>query len=345
MGAFVLLGVLPLELGGDHRHLGQCLRHTHAGTQAAHSFQPIVVAVAIVVRLQPDGGPQLDVAVGEVERARHHSDNGVAFVIEQHLAAQNLRIAPEAPLPQSVAEKQRAAGAFAIIGRRENASQERLHLQRGQHVAVDQGDVDAHRLAFAHQIHGVAVVRSHRREGVAHLFPIGIVGRRKLQARVARLGLPQLHELLGMGERQGPQKNLVGERKGGGVGADAESYHQHGRGGESGSAPQGSRGVTQILPQYVGMDCQRVKEDFEEDADPQRRKSHGRGVAQAARQDAAHFAGVLVAKGSGVKMEQQTIEPHYALTEANPLARAMRTSSWRRLVSARATLVPKGVMR
>jgi len=125
----------------------------------------------------------------------------------------------------------------------------------------------------------------------------------------------------------------------------AQSDHQLGGGGETGGAPQGARGVAEILAQDVGVHRRGIAQHFHKGAHPQRGQSPYRGVAKAAREDGAHFAGILMAEGSGVQTEQQAVEAHHALPGAKPLARAMPTRSVRRRASARATAVPNGVMR
>lgn len=280
-----------------------------------------------------------------MEASPHHSEYGIRFVIEQQLAPENRGIPAKSPLPQSIAEQQRAGGAFAIIGWAECPSQQRLHSQQGQHAAIDLRDGEPLGVTLAYQVHLVGVVRSQGFKGAVPVFPIAIVGRRKLQARRTGHGLPQFHQPLGLREGKGPQQYLVGQREGRGIGSHSQRHHQHGSNSEPGSAPQRTRGMAEILAQDVGVHCRGVAEHFEERADPQRGQCGCGGVPKAAREDGAHFTSIFMAEGSGVEMKEKPVEAHHALPGTKPLARAMLTRPVRRRASARATAVPNGVIR
>src|SRR5690349_4319213 len=65
----------------------------------------------------------------EPEAARHHTDHGIADVVEQHLLAEGVGLTAEAPVPHRIADDHHALGAWRSISVRERAAQLRLHAE------------------------------------------------------------------------------------------------------------------------------------------------------------------------------------------------------------------------
>ena len=68
-------------------------------------------------------------------------------------------------------------------------------------------------------------------------------------------------------------------------------------------------------------------------------------IATALGENGAHFVAILGAERRRISVQESPVEPHHALSTANPLSRASLTSCVSRRASARATIVPYGVMR
>ena len=100
------------------------------------------------------GVQQLRLARREAELPRHHADHRVRLVVEQHLPADDRRVAAEPRLPEPVAEEHRAGRAVAIVGLGEQPADERLHAQRREQIGRDRRALDAQRLPGADQVAG-----------------------------------------------------------------------------------------------------------------------------------------------------------------------------------------------
>jgi len=139
---------------------------------------------------------------------------------------------------------------------------------------------------------------------------------------------------------------VVGDRESGGGGADAQGGHRgHGE-REPRRAPQGPRGEGEVLAQDVAVRAPRVYGDVHERLPPHRQRlEDARCVTAAPGEDGAHLVAVLGAEGCGIEAQERAIQSHHAFPGAKPLARARRTSWVSRRASARATAVPKGVIR
>src|SRR6266542_1841573 len=73
----------------------------------------------------------------ETKALRHHSDDGViapAVTVERERSSQNIRIATEAALPQSLAQHHHAAPAVRFFFRGETPPQQWLHAERAENV-------------------------------------------------------------------------------------------------------------------------------------------------------------------------------------------------------------------
>ena len=73
----------------------------------------------------------------EVELRRHDADDCVAFTVEQDLLADDLRLRPEAPLPQGVSEHDHAIFARPEVARVKCASAQGNDTEQRKHVFTE----------------------------------------------------------------------------------------------------------------------------------------------------------------------------------------------------------------
>src|SRR6185436_17354538 len=114
---------------------------------------------------------------------------------------------------------------------------------------------------------------------------------------------------------------------------------------ESGRSPKRARGVAKVLPQDIEVHAARVGGDIKRRRDDQDDRRPPAGIVPLAREVLAHLAAVFGAERFWKEVQQRAVETHYAFLVTNPLARAIRTSSARRLASSRATARPCLVIR
>ena len=212
--------------------------------------------------------------------------------------------------------------------------------------------IDAPRLAGAE--HGCAERRGTCRSlsnDRARRFPVAIVRRRQLHARVAGVFSTTLHEPIRLRKRQRPEQDEVGDRERGGRRADAERDDEHRGDREARRAAQHARRCSEVLPQQIAVHQRGV-------ADRPRRSSAARAPsapaarapAPPAREQRAHLLAVLVAERRGIQAQQRAscyrrVSSSKPSSGAKPAARAILTSCASRRASAFAAAVPSGVIR
>src|SRR6185503_14236382 len=131
--------------------------------------------VAELFRREHRWGPQIGRAVEKaVEANRHDANDVVRLAVEQDLAPHDRRVAPEAALPEAVAEDDHLVAAGVVLAGGERAAEPRLHaihleelgrgLRRDQPLGLaDAGEVgvpvlaDGKRIEDLHALADVAV--------------------------------------------------------------------------------------------------------------------------------------------------------------------------------------------
>ncbi len=281
-----------------------------------------------------------------MEIARHDADDFKRLVVQIHAPPDHTGVAAEYRLPQLVAQQQRSGGAFAVLGGGEQTPHRRLDAQQRKQIGGDGRPFEPLRVALSHQVHRSIPESAHALEGLAHVFPVDVIGGRQLHLRVAGLLLPELYQAVRREKRQRPDEHEIGYRECRRVCADTQRQHQNRGERESGRAGQGARRVTEILPENVPVHSRGIEKNLEDGCDPQNgHRRRARGVAPASRPDGAHIVAVLRAEGRRIEPQKQIVEADHAVPAANPRSRAILTSSVSRRASARATAAPNGVIR
>ena len=146
--------------------------------------------------------------------------------------------------------------------------------------------------------------------------------------------------------RQRTNENEVGNREGGGIRTNAEPCH-HDRGHrKTGGVSQQAEGVAEILAKQVGVYRERGGEQVRRHPEPDEPARHDSGCRSQFRgEHCRHLVSVLLAERRRQQMQQPAIRAHQAGPVAKPCTRAIRTSCISRRASARATSLPKGVIR
>jgi hypothetical protein len=172
-----------------------------------------------------------------VEARRQHADDGVVVVVDAHGAADRGAVAPEAALPESVADEADGRDARRFVGWRERSTDERLDAEHGKEAARHAPHLDALRLVDAGDV-------------ARHRLVAGDIGERSgVRAKIEELG--ERHRHLAVAEvrrdRDEPRRGVVPEwleqdavddaehRR---VDGDAERQRQHGHDGEARAADQ-----------------------------------------------------------------------------------------------------------
>ena len=281
-----------------------------------------------------------------MEAGGHDADHDVRRPVHEHLAAQHACFSAKARLPEAVTEHDGGRCVRRIGLGTEDTSERGAHAQDPEYLAGQPPAFHALGLSVAGEVVGLPAEGSHLLEGAAHALPVAVVGRRELRVPVAALVLPEPHQPVRLREGQRPEEHVVGDREGGGRGANAQGGHRDRGERESPRAPQGARDEGEVLAQDVAVDAHRVDGDVLERGQPQPERGEEAGrVTAPPGKDGAHLFAVLGTEGSGIEAQEGAIQSHHAFPGAKPLARASRTSWVSRRASARATAAPKVVSR
>ena len=161
--AFVGIGILLRELGGEHFELRLRLRDRHARLEPAHDIDvmPATRVVRRFIRLECHRHPDIDFA-RQAKAGRRDADDGVRLAIELNRAADDIARAAENALPKRIAQDDDVVLARRIFFRQQHPAEDRLH---SVNIEVMRGGFhadEALRFAFAGEIHARA--RSRRRD-------------------------------------------------------------------------------------------------------------------------------------------------------------------------------------
>jgi len=175
-------------------------------------------------RVPPTGrAPDVDVGLEGLrrvaERWRHHTDDLVDVLVYPELAAEHVRVGPEAAAPQAVADHRDGRDARNLVAHRERAPQSRDGVAEDlEIVGARQQHLDALGSIRSRQVRGDRPDSRNRFE------------RRRPRRVVLELGLRQAgvadveglvvrgdaHQRVGVGERQGLQEDAVNDGVDGG---------------------------------------------------------------------------------------------------------------------------------
>ncbi len=188
-------------------------------------------------RVEGEGDPQIRRVGQPLEPGRHDAGNRVAVGVERQGLADDVRVRPEAALPQAVAQDDdvgRPRDVVLVGG--EGASARGGDAQQAEVRRRDELGEDALRLVGARQRQRLVVEGGHRFEALRPVAPVGVVGIRGAPAFHARAHdvAPELDEARGIGVRQRLRPHGVDEAEDRGVAADPDRQREDGGRGEAG---------------------------------------------------------------------------------------------------------------
>ena len=199
------------------------------------------------------GNPQ--VRADEQQPARHHADDRRRGASDSDRPLQDVGVAAEAALPQTVTDDRDARASRPELLAREAAAERRRHAEDRQRIVEQQRREHAFRDVPAGDVAVAEVERGEIRECAAppdvrvlrrrHRFDVGRV-RRELGKRQ-----PDRDETIGVGVREGVQDEPVDQPVDEAVAADADRQREHRDGRESRTARELAQRVTDVLQQRV----------------------------------------------------------------------------------------------
>ncbi len=250
---------VEIDMGCNAIGVVQSLGHRHPRLHPAHQRYD-VAPHALVVQVQRR--KKIDLLArrkhrAEVEAGRQHTHHLERRSVQIDGLAHYRRIGGELPSPVGIGQQRhRVRPRSRFVGGKQ-AAYRRLHAQYLEEIA-DHHDAGCRLgLAAAGQAQivggGEGLVPGHVLEGAilrAKLL-VGVGG--KCAAGDSALGRRRSdpHQLLRLGEGKRAQQQRVHHAEHGYVGADRESQNQHRHTGKSRLAPEGSQGITNVLPHIV----------------------------------------------------------------------------------------------
>ena len=205
--------------------------------------------------------PHVVVLEDEAEILRHHADDRGRRAVHLHDAADHLRVAVEALLPQPIADHGDARSVGTIVGGGNRAAEQRANAEHRKEFGGHSLVVQAHGFAHASQCQRVAEPHCDVVERVIVALPVEPVRGRDAGARRAYGGVEgrggrvesRGHEqqLLAVWIGQRPQQHLVDDGEDRRVAPDADRQRQDHRRGEAGTSPQAARHVTDVAHQVL----------------------------------------------------------------------------------------------
>ena len=210
----VALGELPLQPAPDLVEVGRDLGLRHSG-RARPIARRKLVTVAVVppgVLLRSQRDRHLDVAHREEEVARRDADDRERLAVQRQAAADDRRIAAEAPLPETVGQHDDLLVAGGVVRAREQAAGRRPGAERLEEVARHAQPGHALRRPVAGEVRVPVAEAGQRRQ---RLVLVAVVAELRELERVAigrGVARPDQVEAVRILERQRPQQHAVHAR-------------------------------------------------------------------------------------------------------------------------------------
>ena len=239
--------VLFGEPGRDGVHLYLCFGERHLRAQPSHHAPPAGPAARSLVlreRLRQEEVAFLPAALeAQLEVRTEHADHGVGLSFQHQRAPDDVRLAPEPALPQSVRQDDHAA-ARQVLVRQERATVSGVDAQHLEEALRDKPSGDF-RLACAAEVERPGI---HRRRAFETPHPIAPVQEirgtdRHRSVPVVRIGLPERYEAFRLGEAWRLEKHGVDDGEDGRRRADCQRQRQDRGGGEPGMPAQQPQAV------------------------------------------------------------------------------------------------------
>src|SRR5262249_44447088 len=171
-----------------------------------------------------------------------HANDGERIVAEMNGLADNARVAPETPLPITVADDtNRMSSRRSIILRRNRPPQRRVDAQHLIIVPAHELPVNG-RYRLTIHTHGQAqrMVSQHAGERPVVIPDLLVVAVRESVAVLARVGVTEQYELLWVFDRQTFQQDRIHDTEDRRVGADAQRQQERRHAGKTPVTPQHS---------------------------------------------------------------------------------------------------------
>src|SRR5262245_13971271 len=178
--------------------------------------------------------------------------------------ADNARVAPETPLPITVADDaNRMFARRSIIPRRNRPPQRRVDAQHLIIVSAHELPVNS-RFRLTIHTHGQAqrMVSQHAGERPVVIPDLLVIAEREAVAVLARVGVTEQDESLRVFDRQIFQKDRIHDTKDCRVRADAQRQQEHSHAGKTRVTPQHSQRIAYIPRQRFQMMSRAYISDF-----------------------------------------------------------------------------------
>ena len=210
-----------------------------------------------------DMGGSEDIGLGPGEARRHYADDLIRNVIETDCAAEDVGIAEEIVLPETVAEDGDVCRFLSRRGVRRNepAAEERRNAEM---VGIVGGDEEAADVFWKVAVGGGGI-RLLESDDALERFELAEL--RDFRAGVARdafvpLRIEEMNdrEAIGVAIREGIDEDGVDDAEDGGGGADAECEGEDGGGGEGGAFAEFAEGVAEVGEHFLNLVCDWVLE-------------------------------------------------------------------------------------
>ena len=347
-----------------------CFLHRRARGESADAIheppRPGFRSIGVDVREVP-GDPRLDALVGKREVGRHHADDLISVSARDDRPAQDVGVAPEESLPDSVAEHDGPVP--DDFAGEEVPAEHRLHTQHTEEIDRHLGRADLLQPEVGAVRPRRQIPRGHGLEACRRTRPVRKIERRRTVQLVVyiRVRLPDTDELLCVGVRQGLEEDAAHDAEQRDVRRDPDTQRRHDHRAE----PRGSCQAAERTPQChgpigpTGLAAFRkalqqavdeyVRHRLEPDPhDPQRAAARA-GLAAAVAEELDGVPTVGVSKAGRVGAEQESIHTlrrgaspiaHEAPSDGSViLASAAATNVRIRIASAASTRRPKEVTR
>ncbi len=195
-------------------------------------------------------------AARKSESPRHHTHDGIfapAVGIHGQHPAENVGVASEMSLPQSMTQHGDAITLLAILLRQKRAAQQRLRAEGREQAGRSVAGVDLGRGVAQHEVEAFAALPArtdgHIGEHRVLRAPIEVIRPAHPLLLDAPLGtaLPQRDQPVRLGIRQRPEQHAIDDAEDRRVRPDAQREREHGDGGEAGVLQQLAEGEFEVL--------------------------------------------------------------------------------------------------
>ena len=201
--ARVLLRIGGGQPRGDRGEIRLRRGERHARLSPGDDGEPVGASVLERLRVQDERHPDVGLARGVAEVARHDAADGPALPVERDRAADDAGVPAETPLPELPGKNHAGLAAGVLVRGVEHAPEKRRDPEDREESGGDGIAAQVQGLALGRQRHVVAGERGHCRERRVLRPPVHEVGGRRAEPvePPAGVAVPDPHELLGAARR------------------------------------------------------------------------------------------------------------------------------------------------